>query len=205
MKYKLDFSPKVNVSSPPVTGAVVSASLQPVFVAWQPSTWPAVPSVMDEKFIYTLKRIFEDSILGEISNVIADVRKSNGDLQHRGHVIAISLMCALDAIASYGYRGHHVAEFIKHQCRSDYHPHAEQIYELYRCSLVHSWNLFEASIYPDDRKIALEGSSIAFGLLDFFEVLVQGTESFLESLASDAVLQRNTLERYKELRPTAKP
>src|SRR5947209_7599016 len=84
MKYKLDFSPKVNVSSPPVTGAVVSASLQPVFVAWQPSTWPAVPSAVDEKFIYTLKRIFEDSILGEISNVIADVRKSNGDLQHRG-------------------------------------------------------------------------------------------------------------------------
>ena len=38
-------------SSPPVTGAVVSASLQPVFVAWQPSTWPAVPSVMDEKVI----------------------------------------------------------------------------------------------------------------------------------------------------------
>jgi len=71
--------------------------------------------------------------------------------------------------------------------------------------LVHSWNLFEASIYPDDREIALEGSSIAFGLLDFFEVLVQGTESFLESLASDAVLQRNTLERYKELRRTAKP
>ena len=34
---------------------------------------------------------------------------------------------------------------------------------------------------------------------------VQGTESFLESLASDAVLQRNTLERYKELRRTAKP
>src|SRR6266851_10155796 len=132
MKYKLDFSPKVNVSSPPVTGAVVSASLQPVFVAWQPSTWPAVPSAVDEKFIYTLKRIFEDSILGEISNVIADVRKSNGDLQHRGHVIAISLMCALDAIASYGYRGHYFADLIRAHFPPEYHPHADQIYLVYR-------------------------------------------------------------------------
>ena len=26
-----------------------------------------------------------------------------------------------------------------------------RVYELYRCSLVHSWNLFEASIYPATR------------------------------------------------------
>lgn len=204
MKYKLDFSRRLDVSAPPVTGAVVAAPPL-VFIAWQPSTWPAAPSAVDEKFIYALKRIFEESILGEIGNVIADVQKSNGDLQHRGHVIAISLMCALDAIASYGYRGHHVSDFIRVQFPSNYHPHADQIYELYRNSLVHSWNLFEASIYPDKTRIKLEGGSIAFGLLDFFEALVQATESFLESLANDAVLQKNTLERYKELRETARP
>jgi hypothetical protein len=205
MKYKLDFSPKVDVSSPPVTGAIVGTQLPRVFVAWQPSTWPVAPTAVDEKFIYTLKHICEESILGEISNVITDAQKSNGDLQHRGHVIAISMMCALDAIASYGYRGHYVSDFIRAQFPSDYHPHADQIYELYRCSLVHSWNLFEASIYPDKTKIKVEGGSIAFGLLDFFEALVQGTEGFLESLANDSALQRNTLERYRELRDTAKP
>lgn len=173
-------------------------------VAWQPSTWPAPPSTVDDEFICALKWIFEESILGEIGNVIADAHKSNGDLRYRGHVIAISLMCALDAIASYGYRRHHVADFIRAHFPSEYHQHADQIYEVYRCSLVHSWNLFEASIYPDKTKIKLENGAIAFGLLDFFEALVQATESFMEGLANDAALQKNTLERYKELRQTAK-
>ena len=101
MKYKLDFSPKVDVSAPSVSGALVGA--QPAFVAWQPSTWPVAPASVNEDFICTLKRIFEESILGEISNVIDDALTANGDLQHRGHVVAISLMCALDAISSYGY------------------------------------------------------------------------------------------------------
>lgn len=205
MKYKLDFSPKLDVSSPPLTGATVTAAPPTVFVAWQPSTWPVTPTAVDEKFICTLKRIFEESILGEIGNVIADVQHRHPDLQHRGHVIGIALMCALDAIASYGYRKHSVADFIRAHFPADYHPHADEVYELYRCSLVHSWNLFEASIYPDKTKIKLESGTIAFGLLDFFEALVQGTESFLESLPNDAALRTNTLGRYKELRDTAKP
>lgn len=32
-------------------------------------------------------------MLGEIGSVIQDAKKSNGDLQHRGHVAAISQMC----------------------------------------------------------------------------------------------------------------
>jgi hypothetical protein len=205
MKYKLDLSRKVNISSPPVTGTNVTAAAQPAFVAWQPSTWPVPPSAVEEKFIFALKRIFEESMLGEIGNVIADAHKSNGDLQHRGHVVAISLMCALDAIASYGYRKHHVADFINAHFPSDYHPYADQIYELYRCSLVHSWNLFEASIYPDRTKVRLENGTVAFGLLDFYEALVRGTEDFLERLANSSVLQKNSLERYNDLRGTAKP
>ncbi|HEY6388334.1 MAG TPA: hypothetical protein VIX91_21855 [Candidatus Acidoferrum sp.] len=47
MRYKLNLSPKLNVSSPPVTGAIVGASAPAAFVAWQPSTWPAVPSAVD--------------------------------------------------------------------------------------------------------------------------------------------------------------
>ncbi len=205
MRYKLDFSPKFNVLSPSITGAIVSAAHPPVFVAWQPSTWPAAPSAVDDKFVFTLKGIFEESMLGEISNVIGDIQKINDDLQHRGHVVAIALVCALDAIASYGYRGHPMTHFIKAHFRPDYHAHANRIYKIYRCSLVHSWNLFEASICPDNTKIKLDGKSLTLGLLDLFECLVAATEDFLEKLTYDVALQKNALKKYKKLRSTARP
>ena len=151
------------------------------------------------------EQIFEESILGEINNVITDVHKSNGDIQNRGHVLAISMMCALDAIASHGYRKHHFADFIVAHFPADYHAYAVQIFELYRNSLVHSWNLFEVSIYPDSSGVRIEGGTLAFGLLNFFDALVQGTGDFLERLAVDAVLQKNTLARYDKLKRTAKP
>lgn len=205
MKYKLNLSPKIDVTAPPVTGAVVSTPAPAMFLAWQPSTWLAAPAAVDEKFVYNLKRIFEDSILSEIANVIADAEQCNGDLQHRGHVVAIALMCALDAISSYGYKGKSVSAFIKAHFPHDYHAHADEIYKLYRNSLIHSWNLFEASIYPDDSSIRVEGGSIAFGLLNFFKALVGGAGDFLERLENDATLQKRTLARYKKLRKTAKP
>jgi hypothetical protein len=59
-----------------------------------------------------------------------------------------------------------------------YRPHADQIYQLFRLSLIHSWNLFEASIYADNSTIRLEGNVLAFGLLNFFDALVTGTEDF---------------------------
>jgi hypothetical protein len=115
------------------------------------------------------------------------------------------LMCALDAVASYGYGKHHVAEFINAHFRRDYVPFAEDLYDLHRCSLVHNWNLFEAAIYPDDTKIKKENGVVMFGLLDFFEGLIQAIDDFFDRLGSDAILQANTLERYRELKETAKP
>lgn len=188
-----------------MSGAMIETAKPCELMAWQPSTWPAPPAAVNEKFVETLKEIFEYSILLEVMNVIDDAKKSNGSLAHRGHVIAIALMCALDAVASYGYRGHHVAEFIKAHFRRDYAAFAEDIYELHRCSLVHSWNLFVAAIYPDDTKINKDGGVLVFGLLDFFDVLVQATEDFLDRLGGDATLQTNTLKRYRELKATAKP
>lgn len=205
VRYKIDLSRKLDVRAPSASGAMVGAAQPRELLAWLPSTWPAPPAAVDEKFIETLKEIFEYSILIEVMNVIDDAKKSNGSLAHRGHVIAIALMCALDAVASYGYKGHHVAEFIKAHFRRDYAAFAEDIYEVHRCSLVHSWNLFEAAIYPDDSKIRKEDGVLAFGLLDFFDALVQATEDFLERLAGDATLQTNTLKRYRELKATAKP
>jgi hypothetical protein len=203
MKYKLDLAPKASLHAPPITGAIITPAQ--VFVAWQPSTWPATPAVADENFINTLKRIFEESILGEISNVLTDVQKANGGLGNRGHVLAISMMCALDAIASYGHRNHHFADFISAHFPGDYPKHAGALYKLYRNSLIHSWNLFGVSIYPDDSAVREEGGTLAFGLLNFFDALKTGVEDFLETLTTDAVLQKNTLARYEKLRTTAKP
>ncbi len=145
MKYKLDLGSKANLNAPPVTGATITPAQD--FVAWQPSTWPEPPASADEDFIKTLKRIFEESILGEINNVLTDVRKANGGFDNRGHVLAISMMCALDAIASYAYerRKHHFGVFIASHFPNDYRKHAGAFYKLYRNSLIHSWNLFETA------------------------------------------------------------
>src|ERR1035437_848177 len=168
MKYKLDFSEKGDVTAPSVSGAMVGALKPDHFVAWLPSTWPAKPQAAEENFINILKRIFEESMLGEIRNVIEDAHKSYGSLNHRGHVVALALLCALDAVASYGYHGRfYVSAFIKAHFRADYHPFADELYILHRNSLVHSWHLFEATIYPDHTKIKSEGGVVAFGLLDF--------------------------------------
>lgn len=205
MKYQLDFSPKASTVSPPVTGAYMSGTGPQLFAAWQPSTWPAAPASSPSEFIEVLKRIFEESILGEVRNVIEDITKSNGTLAFRGHVVAIAMMCALDAISSYGYRGKKNGKFIASHFPDEYHPYADQIYEVFRLSLVHSWNLFEASIYADNSPIRLEGGTLAFGLLNFFDALVAGTEDFLNCLPAGGDLLTNAISRYEELRATAKP
>lgn len=208
LKYKLDFSAKIDVSAPSVTGSQVTGTPKPVFMAWQPSTWPVPPARVNEQFIDTLKRIFEESILGEIHNVINDAKERNGNLQHRGHVVAISLMCALDAISSYGYgaqNGRQIPPFIRAHLSPEYHPHADEIRTLYRNALVHSWNLFEAAIYPDQTAVKTENGTIAFGLLNLFDALVQGTENFLKAITNDMELQENALKRYSTLRETARP
>ncbi len=205
MKYQLDFSAKASTASPPITGAYVSGTSPQSFAAWQPSTWPAASASSPTEFIEVLKRIFEESILGEVRNVIEDITKSNGTLAFRGHVVAIAMMCALDAISSYGYRKKTNGKFIAAHFPNDYRPYADQIYEVFRLSLIHSWNLFEASLYADNSTIRLEGGTLAFGLLNFFEALVAGTEDFLNCLPGGGDLLTNSINRYEELRATAKP
>ena len=205
MKYQLNFTPKGSTLVPPITGAFVSGASIRMFAAWQPSTWPIASTLSDDEFIEVLKRIFEESILGEVRNVIEDITKSNGTLAFRGHVVAIALMCALDAISSYGYRGKKNGKFITAHFPDIYRPYADQIYEVFRLSLIHNWNLFEASIYADSSTIRMEGSTLTFGLHNFSDALVVGTENFLNRLPSDGVLCNNSRNRYEELRATAKP
>jgi hypothetical protein len=204
MKYQLDFSAKISTASPPITGAIVTGTSPLLFAAWQPSTWPAASASSPGEFVEVLKRIFEESILGEVRNVIGDITKSNGTLAFRGHVVAISMMCALDAISSYGYRGKKNGKFITGHFPDEYRPHAYEIYKVFRSSMVHSWNLFEASLYADDSTIRLEGGTLAFGLLNFFDALVVGTEDFLNCLPAGGDLLTNSINRYEELRTTAK-
>lgn len=195
-----------SVAAPAVTGAVVGKT-QPSFPAWQPSTWPQAPDQFDDEFINTLRTIFNDSILGEIDNVIRDIQRSNGDLQHRGHVVAIALLCAVDAISYYGYRDSddQVPEFVKAHFPDEYRPFANELVILYRHIMAHHWNLFRAALLPGNDPIRQENGILCFGLLHFRDALRIAVKDFLEKLKSDPSLQANAIWAYGRLRRSAKP
>jgi hypothetical protein len=205
--YKLDLTPLPPLASPSVTGASTSVVDIVQFVPWQPSSWPEAPS-NDEAFTMVLKRIFELSMLMEINNVIEDADSRNGGLENRGHVILISMLCALDAISSYGYgagSGKQIPEFVLAHFPGEYKPFSQELLYLYRHATVHSWNLFEVAIRPDDTPISSNGGIISFGLRHFLDALKQATEHFLQQLARDKRLQTKARTRYNALRNTAKP
>jgi hypothetical protein len=196
-----------SVAAPAVTGAVVkSSSYISAFQPWQPSTWPQPPDHFNEEFIGTLRIIFNDSMLGEIDNVIGDIKRSNGDLQHRGHVVAIALLCALDAISYYGYRDSddQIPEFVKAHFPDEYRPYAKELLILYRHIMAHRWNLFRAALLPGNDPIRDENGTLCFGLLHFRDALRLAAENFLEKLKSDATLQANAIWAYGRLRRSAK-
>jgi len=160
-------------------------------------------------------------MLGEIKNVIEDAKKVNGDLQHRGHVVAITMLCAVDTLSSYAFKdlkatkcptckrgdkvGPRYERFIKDFFPSAYGVFAKDIYRLYRNSMVHSWNLFQATIHPRNEPVTKDkNGTLAFGLENFFDALRTSAEDFLTQLETDQGLQKNTLHRYKELRKTAR-
>jgi hypothetical protein len=68
-----------------------------------------VPTAVDEGFIFTLKRTFEESILGEIGNVIADVQQRHpgviipDELSHASN-LRVPLPSLDDEIRKHGYQ-----------------------------------------------------------------------------------------------------
>lgn len=174
-------------------------------IPWQPSTWPEAPPSFDGEFLKGLRRIFKETMLDELRNVIEDVVKSHGSLEHRGHVIAIPLLCAVDAIASYGYRGTRYQAFVANHFPPEYRPFAGDLYQLYRNSFVHSWNLFEVAILPGHEPIQKYDGSISFGLLHFWSALEKAVEDFFDQLATQQSLQTRALARYRKLRASARP
>jgi hypothetical protein len=204
--YHLDLKPLPLLTSLPVSGAYISASDIVQFVPWQPSQWPVAPADTHE-FVMVLKRIFEQSMLLEIKGVIDDATSCNGNVEHRGHVLAISMLCALDAISSYGYgakSGKQIPDFIKVHFPRNYRPFADSLLYLYRHAVVHSSNLFQVAITPGNDNISKSGDVISFGLLSFFDALKSGTEDFLTKLSQNPTLESAARTRYKSLRNSAK-
>jgi len=175
--------------------------------AWQPSTWPEAPLRWNSVFSSDLRGIFETTIVGELENVITDAMQQNGGLAHRGHVVAIGLLCAVDAISAYGYGdkvGQRYEAFIRAHFTRGYAPFARNIYKAYRNSAVHSWHLFEVTILPGDESLREDGGIIAFGLLDFFDALKEALADFFKTLETSEELQETVLRRYARLRRTAR-
>jgi hypothetical protein len=193
---------KYNVASPSITGAIVGGASG--FYAWQPSTWPAAPTAWEAGLVATIQQIFDESILCEIDNVIAD---AGGNLEHRGHVVAIALLCAMDAISSYGYgrkNGKQIAPFVSAHFPIEYRSHAIDLVKLYRHAMIHGWNLFEAAILPGNDPPTNNGGVLCFGLLNLREALSKGTEDYLTKLATNNTLQNSTLICYRKLRNSAR-
>jgi hypothetical protein len=206
MIYRLDLTPLSPLASLSVSGAIVTAADVAQFVPWQPSQWPSAP-IGDHEFVMVLKKIFEQSMLIEIQNVINDATAINGSIEHRGHVLAISMLCALDAISSYGYgakSGKQIPDFVESHFPQRYRPFASSLLFLYRHATVHSWNLFKVAMTPGNDDVSESGGILSFGLLNFFGALKCATEDFLDKLSRDAGIQANARVRYQSLRKSAK-
>ncbi len=176
------------------------------FTPWQPTTWPEPPPVYVAEFSETLGRIIKETMLNEIDNVISDANQVNGGLTHRGHVVVLALLCAVDSIAAYAFQGRvrlRYQSFISTYFPLEYRLFAGDIYKLYRNSSVHSWNLFEVAIWPGNEPIVAENGSVSFGLINFQSALTQAVDAFLADLPNNPTLQANSLSRYVELKSTA--
>ena len=123
------------------------------FAPWLPSTWPEAPA-WNDGVEHAVSLILRDTLVGEIGNVIQDAMSCHGDLTFRGHVVAMAMSCAIDALSSYAYRSAGVAacpscergdrvgpryeRFIDRHFLPEYRGHAHAIYASYRNSSVHS-------------------------------------------------------------------
>jgi hypothetical protein len=198
---KMKYPPTLSVAAPSVTGATAAKS---AFTAWLPSTWPNPDANQQLDLVTVVRTVFHESIMREIDNVIKD---AGGDLRHRGHVVAIAVLCALDAISSYGYgaqNGRQIPEFIRKHFPDTYRPHGGKLLKLYRHAMVHSWNLFQASILPGNEPVKVENGVLCFGLLNFRDALWRAVDDYLAALSINQNLQTKTSERYRRLVRTAK-
>jgi hypothetical protein len=179
---------------------------QKEFIPWQPSTWPKTPDKYNREFQNILETIFKKTLILEIRNVINDAPT----IEHRGHVITLSILCAIDALSSYACSdlekvGLRYKKYIKNFFPKDYKPYAKDIYDLHRNSMVHNWNLFEATILPGDEKVQKINGVVVISLENLFQALNTSINNFLKKLTQDQKLQELVLTQYKELKSKAQP
>jgi len=213
----MKYSDKFNFSGVQTSGTTAVHVEDEVFIPWQPSTW----TEPDGSFLSKLETIFQSTILDEIGNVVSDAQKANGSLEHRGHVVGLAMLCAIDTLSSYafldtekevcetckrsdGIAGHYI-KFIEDFFPDSYKPFAKAIYKKYRNCIVHSWNVFEVGMLPGDEPIEMQGESLIFGLINFYKALQESVENFIESAKTNEEIQKSCLERYTRLRDSAKP
>jgi len=190
------------------------------FISYQPNSWPEINNDIS-LFWKDLEKIFNETILSEIENVISDVKAVNGGLEHRGHVIALALFCAIDTLSSYAYQGEKVImcseckrkdsigpryqKYIEEFFPNSYKPYASNLYKFYRNDLVHGWNLFEVSILPGNESITkTQDNVLKFGLLNFFDALKESVKNFGNEFKTDEKIQKDSKNRYQQLRLSAK-
>jgi hypothetical protein len=190
-----------------VTSGAPGNGQKGTLIAWQPSTWPpADPYQL--LFAQTLDSIFKESLLAEIQNVIDDATTQNGGLQHRGHVVAIALFCATDALGAYAFNtgvGKRFRKFVEVYFPSEYQVHSVDLYAVFRNSVVHSWNLFSAGMTPGNEVIRLESGTLRLGLLNYFEALKHAANNLVEAVEKDSGVEACARKRYEALRATACP
>ena len=71
--------------------------------------------------------------------------------------------------------------------------------------MVHSWNLFEASILPGNESITkIQDNVLSFGLLNFFDALKESVKNFGDKFKTEEKLQKDSKNRYQQLHLSAK-
>lgn len=208
MDYKKKSGKNTSLINTEATSGATSmkATDETAFFPWQPSTWPLPPEKFNQDFEKIFGRIVRETIIAELQNVISDIKKSNGDLAHRGHVVGIALICGLEVVSSYAYADQEDSfkKFMITFFPDDYKKYADKFYKEFRNDLVHQWNLFLAGIQPGEETISDEGGILRFGLQNFLDAFTLATDAYLNALSSSPCLQYNCLDRYRRLRRRAR-
>lgn len=211
MKYKKRKAQSTSsFTSTPLSGAMIEETVGNVeFIPWRPSTWPEAPKEFNEDFAGVFERIIRETILDELKNVVGDIVKSHGSLQHRGHVVGAGLMCALEVLSTYGYRSKDgskgsVRMYVQKHFPDEYKPYAAKFYDMYRNDLVHQWNLFSAALLPGNEPVTGKHGIMQFGLLNFLDAFSRSIDDFLDTLSSNEKVQYQCVDRYRRLRKRAR-
>lgn len=138
-----------------------------------------------------------------------------------GHVVALAILCAIDTLSSYAFRslvtdrceqcgrtdkvGPKYRNYTHDFFPRDYQKFSDKIYRLYRNSITHSWNLFEAGMILGDDPIQAVNGPIVFGLRHFFNALKMSVDTFIGKLRDEPKLQEAALLRYRVFRSIARP